>query len=235
MGNLEEEGCVSPGKYTIVFQTKIYAILACAYKIQINARPQKYVSICSDSQVAVKTLQAAKTTSPLVQQCRKAVNNISTQYSVELFWAPRHSGVRGNEIANGLTREGTVHQFVGQEPALRVSRQNIRKIKCWTDNQHMAMRWGLTSTQRQLQKLISGPNPTAKTRLLSFHRLQTRVVTSLLTGRNTLRRNLYIMGLIDSPLCRRCGAEKETSVHFCVSVKPSDTQTYLFVFLFLGL
>jgi hypothetical protein len=47
------------------FQAKIYAILACALEIQTNARPEKYVSICSDSQVALKALQAAKT-SPLM-------------------------------------------------------------------------------------------------------------------------------------------------------------------------
>jgi hypothetical protein len=36
--------------------------------------------------------------------------------------------------------------------------------------------------------------------------------TSLLTGHNNLRRNLYIMGLLDSP-SYRCGAEEETSSH----------------------
>jgi hypothetical protein len=58
-----------------------------------------------------------------------------------------------------------------------------------------------------------GPNLTAKTRLLSFNRTQSRVVTGLPTGHNTLRRHLYIMGLIDNPLCRKCGAEEETSAH----------------------
>jgi len=38
-------------------------------------------------------------------------------------------------------------------------------------------------------------------------------VTGLCTGYNTLRRHLYLMGLIASPLCRRCGAEEEISVH----------------------
>jgi hypothetical protein len=61
------------------------------------------------------------------------------------------------------------------------------------------------------RKLISGPSPTARSRLLSFYRSSSRVFTGLLTGRNTLRRHLYIMGLIDSPLCRRCGAEEGTS------------------------
>jgi hypothetical protein len=63
--------------------------------------------------------------------------------------------------------------------------------------------------QRLAQKLISGPGATAKVRLLSYN----RVVTGLLTGHNTLRRHLYLMGLIDSPLSRRCGAEEEPSAH----------------------
>jgi hypothetical protein len=38
-------------------------------------------------------------------------------------------------------------------------------------------------------------------------------VTGLLTGHNTLRRHLHLIGLSDSPLCRRCGAEDERSAH----------------------
>jgi hypothetical protein len=60
----------------------------------------------------------------------KELKDISTQYSVELFWDPRHSSVGGSEIANGLARKGKVHYFVGPVPALRVSRQKTRiKIK----------------------------------------------------------------------------------------------------------
>jgi hypothetical protein len=50
-------------------------------------------------------------------------------------------------------------------------------------------------------------------RLLSFNRTQSMVVTSLLTGHNTLRRCHYIILLIDSPLWKRFGAEEETSAH----------------------
>jgi len=47
----------------------------------------------------------------------------------------------------------------------------------------------------------------------SFNRTQSRAVTGLLTGHNTLRRHLHLMGLSDSPLCRRFGAEDEASAH----------------------
>jgi hypothetical protein len=48
---------------------------------------------------------------------------------------------------------------------------------------------------------------------LSFNRTQSRVVTGLLTGHNSLRRHLYLLGLLDSPLCRGCGVKEETSAH----------------------
>jgi hypothetical protein len=39
------------------------------------------------------------------------------------------------------------------------------------------------------------------------------MVTSLLTGHNTLRRHLYLLGLLDSPLCRGCGVKEKNSAH----------------------
>jgi hypothetical protein len=77
----------------------------------------------------------------------------------------------------------------------------------------MAMWQVLTSAQTQARKLILGTSPIAKTRLLSFNRMQSRAVTGLLTGHKTLRTHLDIMGLPDSTLCRRGGAEEETSAH----------------------
>jgi hypothetical protein len=63
------------------------------------------------------------------------------------------------------------------------------------------------------QELIPGPCLDAKARFLFFNRTQSRSVIGLLTGHNTQRSHLYLMGLSDSPLCRRCGAEDETLAH----------------------
>ena len=63
----------------------------------------------------------------------------------------------------------------------------------------------LGDTQGQAPELILVPCLCAKVRFLSFNRTQSRAVTGLLTGHNTLRRNLH--------LYRRCGAQDETSAH----------------------
>ena len=61
---------------------------------------------------------------------------ISTRHAVGLYWVSGHVGVRGNEIANEVARDGSVLKFVGPEPSLGVSRQDIRRIRCWLVNQH---------------------------------------------------------------------------------------------------
>jgi ribonuclease HI len=105
---------------------------------------QRNVRICFDSLAALSLLQAAKTSSPLVHQCQKALNNISTRHTVGLYWVPGHAGVRGNEIADRLARDGSVQRFVGPEPFLEFSRQNIRrKMKRWMEKLHLVLWRGL--------------------------------------------------------------------------------------------
>jgi len=56
-------------------------------------------------------------------------------------------------------RDGSVQRFVGPEPFLGVSRQNIRrKIKRWMENQHLVLWRGLCSTQRQAWELFLALN-----------------------------------------------------------------------------
>ena len=91
-----------------------------------------------------------------------------------------------------LARHGSALKFVGYEPALGVSRQDIRRIRRWLVNQHWVWWRGLGDTQTQAGELISGPCLGAKARILSFNRTQSRVTTGLLTGHNTLRRHLHL-------------------------------------------
>jgi len=136
------------------------------------------------------------------------------QHAVRLYSVPGHAGVRGNEIGDRLARSGSGQRFIGPEPYLGVSRQNIRrKMKQWMKNQNLALWQGPCSAQRQARELISGPDLATGARLLSFNRTQTRAVIGLLTGHNTLRRHLHAMGLNNKPNCRKCGTEEETSAH----------------------
>jgi hypothetical protein len=61
-----------------------------------------------------------------------------------LYWVLGRARVRGNEITDKLSRGCSVQHFVGPEPFLGVSRQNIRrKMNCWMEKQHLALWHGL--------------------------------------------------------------------------------------------
>ena len=125
-----------------------------------------------------------------------------TRHSVGLYWVPGHA------------RGGSALEFVGPQPGLGVSRQDIRRrITRWLVNQHWIWWRGLDDSHRQAPEVISGPCLGTKARFLPFNRTQSRADTVLLTGHNTIMRHLHLLGLSDSPMCRRCGAEDETSVH----------------------
>jgi hypothetical protein len=115
----------------------------------------------------------------------KSNHQFSTLHAVGLYWVPGHTGVRGNEISNGLARGGSGLRFVGPEPTLGVSRQDIRR-KIWHRlvNQHWAWWWGLGNTQRQASELISGPCLCAKARFCP------------LTGHNPGLLLAFLLGII---------------------------------------
>jgi len=162
----------------------------------------------------LKALNAVRTTSLLVRQYQKALNDISTRYAVGLYWVPGHAGIRGNEIAVELARGGSILGFLGPEPALGVSRRDIQnKLNRWLVNQRWERWRSLGDTQRQARELISGPSLGAKINVMSFNRTQSRAVIGLLTVHNTLRRHVYLLGLQDCPMCRKCGVMEETSDH----------------------
>jgi hypothetical protein len=107
---------------------------------------------------AVKALGADTTTSPLVCQCQEVFNDISALHAVGLYWVPGHAGVRGNENADGLARNGSASRYAGPEPALGVSRQDLlSSINRWLRNQHQRRWWNFGDSQRQARELISGP------------------------------------------------------------------------------
>ncbi|KAJ8976474.1 hypothetical protein NQ317_001155 [Molorchus minor] len=86
------------GSYKTVFQAEVYAISARA---------------------ALLAIESSKGKSLLVLECKKTLNDLASRNKVILTWVPGHSGVRGNEEADRLAREGSEMYPIGPEPILR--------------------------------------------------------------------------------------------------------------------
>jgi len=64
---------------------------------------------------------------------------------------------------------------------------------------------------------------------MTFNRIQSRVVTGLLTGHNTLRRHLYLLGLLATPCVGSAGWERKPRLTYYVSARlwpHSDMRTW---------
>ena len=70
----------------------------------LRRRHEASIAICSDSQAALKSLQAAKVTSVLVAETMAALKELAIFNSVRLVWVPGHSGIPGNEEADRLAK-----------------------------------------------------------------------------------------------------------------------------------
>jgi len=102
-------------------------------------------------------------------------------------------------------------------------------------NQHWARWRGLGETPRQPQDFNSGSSLGAKEKYLTFNRTQATAVTGFLTGHNTLRIQIYLLGPVDSPTCRRCGMEEETSAYILCGCEALATSRHVHLgSLFLG-
>ena len=164
------------------------------YSITLHmiVRLEKYVSICSDSRAALKALQAAQNI-PI---------GMAVPMGIEWHFHPPFSRTSGSpdildyvEMILPVSLQRWV-PFIclsdqscpqGSRGQIHRTRQSVGFV-----NHHSTLWQCLTSTQRRTLELI-----------LSFNRMQPRVI-GLLTGHKTMRKCLYILGLMASPWCRSC-------------------------------
>ena len=205
---------LSLGRYATVFQTEVMAILGCAQRLEDLNTEGRHISICSDSQAALRALAVPVTRSRLVGECKEALGRLAGCNRLRLFWVPGHTGIRGDEIADRLASLGARSEIVEPEPLVGIAKcWSKSTIKEWVTQNHS--RWWTATSGCNHSKEFLGPegNRSWTEFIYSSNRREARLLVQIITGHGNLRYHLHKMGFETEGCCRWCGEENETALH----------------------
>ena len=67
----------------------------------------KNIYIFTDSLSAIKALNQLRISNSTILDCLSRINEVAANNSVSLNWVPGQGNIPGNEVADGLSMEGT--------------------------------------------------------------------------------------------------------------------------------
>ena len=214
------------GKYPSVFQAEIYAINECIIKCLNKGMNDAKIFIITDSQAALKVLDAFSTKSAIVWECLQNLNTLASKNTVVLLWVKAHIGVAGNELADKLAKKASRANFTGPEPAIGLTKNYIASdFEIW-ENNLKAQAWRSASGMRQAKSMIT-PSSDRSNILTELSKKELRTITGLLTGHCPLRYHLHLMGKSQLNTCRFCNKELETSNHILCTCTELNELRYL--------
>ena len=199
---LQKQDYINLGENATVFQAEITAINMACITLLDNSTTGKQIDFYIDSQSAIRALEAYTLVDKSVMESKRLCNKLCEMNNqVTLNWIPAHSGQLGNGIADGLAKFGASHPSEGVEPRLPVSQCVISSaIKAWGKEQHQRL-WSNRSDCRQTKLILPSVYHHWSRGIYSYERRHIRILTQLVTGHATLKRHLFLMGMVDSPDC----------------------------------
>jgi hypothetical protein len=210
-----------------VFQAEIYAIGQAAHFLHTNKTALqgiKSIDIITDSKAALQSLDKMCTSSKLVMDCMKTLNQLHTT-NVTIHWTKAHVGYEGNEKADTLAKEGTTKISYQVEPIIPVPKSWIKKKIQAYIHREWSNRWLGISEARQTKLFFPQPNAKLSKRLLMYDRPTCAKLFRWISGHSFHRyhNNITNPTAFDDPTCRACTEEREETSHlfaYCKGLAP---------------
>ena len=172
--------------------------------------PAGKMVFCSDSRAALESLRSpVPAYKPLVYDCLLAIKALQDAgFTVAFHWVPAHCGIKGNELADRLAKEGATNAVVARYSLHFLEYNTVLKERFAT---FLSERW-----QRDKDEVFLGrhklswqdwPWSFVKDRGLEVAMARLRI------GHSRLGAHMFRIGLATSPNCVFCGVP-ETVEHF---------------------
>ncbi|XP_055685668.1 ribonuclease H1-like [Lutzomyia longipalpis] len=206
-------GSIPLGENTTVFQAEVTAIILGLLEVANANIENKSIRIFSDSRAAIQAISGWDTRSALVSECQKVIESVSQNCGVTLHWVPGHTGIMGNEEADRLAVAGAQSSFIGPEPAVGMALQSKKSlIKDDLRNSHQ-LAWRSTPKCRVSKIFMVDLLKSRTDFVVGSNRWKSRQFCNLVTG-HCLRKHLHRLKLCNEIICRGCGEEEKTAVHY---------------------
>ena len=101
-----------------MFHAEVLAIPEVAKNLLLEKMHNQSIVVLVNSQAAIKSLIKCTEISITVFNCIRNLNQLGKQNHVSIAWISGPAGVRGNEVADYLTKSGSKSEMHSPEPFL---------------------------------------------------------------------------------------------------------------------
>ena len=170
---------------------------------------KKDVVFFTDSLTTLQKLENGTEASKDIIEIRKNIDRTMKSHEIRIFmqWIPSHIGIKGNEIADQLAKQGSSlpqpQAPVSYETASRIIKTNLQEE--WLNS------WAMGTTGRNVYRYMSGPRP--KDAVNGLKRHEQSIIFQLRTGHVPLNGYLHRIKPQQSPACPLCNEPEETVNH----------------------
>ena len=195
-----------------VFQAEMMAINQATQLLTTLPIADSTICIFTDSLSSVHALSATTSSSKLCHDTRHSLDHLASACkSLSLTWIRGHAGVRGNDMADILAKEGSTSNHIIPAPIPTSIFKSALEDFNYTERSRKCQNSDTTNPLITLLTYFSDKSYVSFFKTLN--RRNSRILTAFLDNRAPLKGFLYKIGKVRSPSCTYCNNGLQDNIH----------------------